>query len=412
MRATRRDVLRGLGVAAAGLALPTIISRRGFAADEIPVGSLLDASGPINIYGLPMIDATRFAIEDINANGGVLGKKLKLIEFDTQSNNQLYTQAASKMILEDEVAVLMGGITSASREAVRPVIDKNEQLYFYNEQYEGGVCDKFVFCTGITPSQQLSVLVDWTLKEYGKKVYTIAADYNYGHISADWVKVFLKRDGGELVGEEFIPLDVNNFDSIIQHIEKAKPSAVLSLLVGGNHIAFYRQFAAAGLNKKIPTVSATFGLGNEQVVLQPEEAEGLAVIYPYFQELDNPVNKEWVKRWHAKFGDNYTYITDSSNSAWNGWHLWALGANKAGSLDRAKVTEALESGITFESPGGTIKLDPQSHHVVHTVHLAKVNSKHGFDIIKTFPNLEPTDTMQVCDLIKQPDQHTQFTPKF
>ena len=412
MRISRRNMLRGLGVAGAGLAFPTILHRRAAAQDEIVVGSLLDASGPINIYGLPMIDATRFAVDDINANGGVLGKQLKLVEFDTQSDNALYTQYAQQLILENEAAVIMGGITSASREAVRPVVDNNEQLYFYNEQYEGGVCDKFVFCTGVTPSQQLGTLVPWAAGEYGKKVYTLAADYNYGHISADWVKVFLKEAGGELVGEEFIPLDVVNFDSIIQRIQQAKPDYIMSLLVGGNHIAFYRQFAAAGLNKSIPTVSATFGLGNEQVVLQPQEAEGLVVIYPYFQELDNATNKAWVAKWHERFGADYTYITDSACTVWNGWHLWAMAANKAGSVERAAVTEALESGLTFDSPEGTIKLDPQSHHVVHTVHLAKVNANHGFDIVQTFPDLEPTDTKQVCDLIKDPDQHTQFTPKF
>jgi branched-chain amino acid transport system substrate-binding protein len=159
-------------------------------------------------------------------------------------------------------------------------------------------------------------------------------------------------------------------------------------------------------------VSATFGLGNEQVVLQPEEAEGLVVIYPYFQELDNATNKAWVGKWHERFGADYTYITDSACTVWNGWHLWAMAANKAGSVERAAVTEALESGLTFDSPEGTIKLDPQSHHVVHTVHLAKVNGTHGFDIVQTFPDLEPTDTKQVCDLIADPDQHTQFTPKF
>jgi urea transport system substrate-binding protein len=413
MTLTRRDALRGAGALGLAVAAPAVLtSRRAAAAADIPVGSILDATGPINIYGIPMIDSTRFAIDDINANGGVLGQSLRLVELDAQSNNQLYTQYASKLILEDQAAVLMGGITSASREAMRPVVDRYQALYFYNEQYEGGVCDKFVFCTGVTPAQQLGVLVPWASKNYGKKFYTLAADYNYGHISADWVKVFLKDAGGTQVGVEFIPLDVVDFTSVIQRIEQNQPDVVFSLLVGGNHIAFYRQFAAAGLNTRIPTVSPTFGLGNEQVVLSPEEAKGIVVIYPYFQELDNPTNKEWVQRWHQRYGADYTYITDSACTVWNGWHLWAMAANKAGSLERAKVTEALESGLTFASPEGKISLDPQSHHVVHTVHLARVNDRHGFDIIETFDNLEPSDTKQVCDLIAKPDQHTQFTPQF
>ena len=359
-----------------------------------------------------MVDATSFAIDDINAAGGVLGKKLRVTQFDTQSNNQLYTQYATQLLLEDKVAALMGGITSASREAVRPVVNKYGALYFYNEQYEGGVCDKNVFCTGVTPAQQIGNLVPWSIQEYGSKFYTLAADYNYGHISADWVKVYLKESKGELLGEEFIPLDVVDFGSVIQRIESAQPNVVFSLLVGGNHIAFYRQYAAAGLNKKIPIVSPTFGLGNEQIVLQPEEVEGLVVIYPYFQELENETNKKWVAAWHQRFGADYPYITDSANTVWNGWHLWAMAANMAGSTEVPKVIAALETGLTFDAPEGKIRLDPQSHHVVHTVNLAKVNDKRGFTIFKTIENVEPTDTKQVCDLIANPDQHVQHTPKF
>jgi branched-chain amino acid transport system substrate-binding protein len=410
---TRRQALYRLGAASAGFALASGAFHRALAqANEIVVGSLLDSTGPINIYGLPMVDATNFAIDDINASGGVLGKKLKLVQFDAQSNNQLYTQYATQLILENQVAVLMGGITSASREAVRPVVDKYGALYFYNEQYEGGVCDKNVFCTGVTPAQQIGNLVPWAGKEYGPKFYTLAADYNYGHISADWVKVYLKEAQGQLLGEEYIPLDVVDFGSVIQRIEKAQPNVVFSLLVGGNHIAFYRQYAAAGLNGKIPIVSPTFGLGNEQIVLKPKEVEGLVVIYPYFQELENETNKKWVAAWRGRFGGNYPYVTDSANTVWNGWHLWAMAANMAGSLELPKVIAALESGLTFDAPEGKIKLDPQSHHVVHTVHLAKVNDTQGFTIFKSIENVEPSDTKQVCDLIANPDQHTQYTPKF
>src|SRR5579885_3798222 len=412
MSILRREVMRyllGTGMIAAGA---TLLGKTGVAADEIPVGSILDATGPINIYGLPMIDATRFAIDHINETGGVLGRKLRLIQTDCQSNNQIYAQNAVKLILEDKVAVLMGGITSASREAVRPMVDKYGAVYFYNEQYEGGVCDKLVFSTGVTPAQQLGVLIPWATKKYGKTVYTLAADYNYGHISADWVKVYLKEAGGQLLGEEFIPLDVVNFDSVIQRLQTVKPDVVMSLLVGGNHIAFYRQFAAAGLKGRMAIVSATFGLGNEQIVLKPEEAEGIVVIYPYFQELDNEANRKWVAAWHQRFGAGYPYITDSASTVWNGWHLWAMAADKAGSLEPAKVIAALESGLTFDAPEGRIALDPQSHHVVHTVHMARVNDKKGFTIFKTVENVEPSDTKQVCDLIAKPGQHTQYAPKF
>ncbi len=417
MEMTRRDFLRGALATTGGLLLGGTVMNAlrmpslGAAGGEIKVGSLLDGTGPINIYGLPMIDATQFAINDINANGGVLGKKLKLVAFDTQSTNERYTQYATRLILQEKVAVIHGGITSASREAIRPLMKKQKMLYFYNEQYEGGVCDKYVFATGVTPAQQLGTLVPWAIKEYGSKAYTIAADYNYGHISADWVKVFLNKNGGSLVKEEFFPLDVTDFSATVNKIQEAKPSFVMSLLVGGNHIAFYRQYAAAGMKDKIPIVSPTIGLGNEQVVLAPKEAQGITVVYPYFQELDNAANREFVKRWRARFGAKHAYITDSANIVWTGWHLWAMAVNKAGSLELGKVIKALESGLTFDAPEGQVKLDPQSHHIIHTVHLAQVNDKRGFKILKTFPNVPPTDTMDVCNLLTNPNQHVQYTPR-
>lgn len=411
MNLTRRGLLKGVGTASLGAAVSSPFVGKALAADdEIVVASINDATGPINIYGIPKIDSTKFAIENINANGGVLGRPLRLIQLDAQSNNQIYAQYAQKVILEDEVPVFMGATTSSAREAMRPVVKKYQTLYFYNQQYEGGVCDKFVFCTGVTPAQQLSKLVPWMANEYGKRIYTIAADYNYGHVSADWVNYYAQQVGSEVVGKEFIPLDVVDFGSVIQRIEQEKPDVIMSLLVGGNHISYYRQHAAAGLNKQIPIVSPTFGLGNEQIVLSPEEVEGLVVIYPYFQELDNETNKAWVAAWHERFGADYPYITDAACTTWNGWHLWAKAANQAGSLEREAVTEALESGLTLDSPEGEIKVDPKSHHVVRGVHIAKVNNSNGFDIFKSWSELAP-DALESCDLIANPDTHTQFTPE-
>ena len=226
---TRRDAMKGLIAVGAGVTAGMSILSEALGNDEIAVASLFDATGPINIYGRPMIDATAFAVDNINASGGVLSKKLRLIQLDTQSDNDVYAQYALQVILRNRVAVLTGGITSASRETMRPVVDKYKEVFFYPEQYEGGVCDKYVFCTGATPAQQLSLLVPWSIETYGKTFYTLAADYNYGHVSADWVKKYLTQAGGGLVGEEFIPLDVVDFDSVIQRVEQKEPAVVMPL---------------------------------------------------------------------------------------------------------------------------------------------------------------------------------------
>ncbi|MEZ2349812.1 ABC transporter substrate-binding protein [Caballeronia sp. RCC_10] len=382
------------------------------AADKEPilVGSVLDETGGLNIYGKAMVDATKLAIKSINDAGGVLGRPLKLISYDAQSDNAKYTTYANQLALRDRVAVIMGGITSASREAIRPIADRNKTLYFYNEQYEGGVCDKNVFLTGIVPSQQIAPLVDWAIKNGKKKFYVLAADYNYGHISADWVREYVAKAGGNVAGVDFIPLNVSEFGSVVSKLQEAKPDVVVSLLVGGNHIAFYRQFASAGLSNRMQIVSATFGLGNEQVVLSPNEANGIVVAFPYFQELKGSANDKFRDAWSKAYGANYPYITDSAVAVWNGWHLWASAVAKAGSTDREKVIAALETQPAFDSPSGKVSVDAGTHHVIQSVHIAKANDAHGFTIIGEQEAVAPSYERSVCDLKARPNTAKQFTP--
>jgi urea transport system substrate-binding protein len=410
--ATGRTLRVALALLAAAAAASVVAASAGGAGrgDDIVVGSILDQTGPINIYGKPMVDSTRLAIADINAHGGLLGKKLKLVLYDGQSTNEKYTQFASQLALRDKAVVIMGGITSASREAMRPVIDRTKTLYFYNEQYEGGVCDKYVFNTGVVPSQQLQALIPWAIKHVGPKMYVLAADYNYGHISADWVKKYAAKNGGKVLGTDFIPLDVSDFGSEISKLQDAKPDVVVSLLVGGNHIAFYRAFASAGLRSQMKIVSPTFGLGNEQIVLSPSESKGITVAYPYFQEIPTPANKAFVAMWHKRYGAKYPYITDSAVTVWNGWHLWAEAVQKAGTTDRDAVIKALESGLTFNGPSGTVTLMPQSHHVTQNVSIARTNAKHGFTVTSTAKAVPPSYEQSVCNLVKNPNTHKQFTP--
>jgi branched-chain amino acid transport system substrate-binding protein len=399
-----------LGLLGAALVASAAVASARTQADTITVCSILDATGPINIYGKPMIDSTKLAIADINKHGGVGGQQLKLIQYDGQSSNDKYTQFANECALQDHAAVIMGGITSASREAMRPVIDRTKTLYFYNEQYEGGVCDKYVFDTGVVPSQQLRALIPYVIKRFGKKLYVPAADYNYGHISAAWVEKYAKQYGGQVVGTDYIPLDVTDFASTINKIQSLKPDVVLSLLVGGNHIAFYRQFYSAGLGSTIHIASPTFGLGNEQVVLAPSEQKDLVVAYPYFQELSTPSSKAFRATWAKAEGAKYPYITDSAATVWTGWHLWAAAANKAKTTDRDAVIKQLESGMTFNAPSGRVKMNPGSHHLTQNVSIAVTNGRHGFKILSTANAVPPSYENSVCNLVKDPNQHKQFTP--
>lgn len=407
----RRQFIKTSGYAAvagsSGLLMPTW----SFAADDdIKVGSIHDLSGGLDIYGKPMVDALTLAIEEQNAAGGLLGKQVRMIGYDPQSNAQLYTQFAQQAALKDKVAVVMGGITSASREVIRPVLDRYKTLYFYNTQYEGGVCDRNIFCTGVTPAQTVGKLVPYAMKKWGKKIYVIAADYNYGQITSQWVKKFAQENGGDTVAIEFFPLDVTNFGPTVAKIEAAKPDMVWSALVGGAHISFYRQWAAAGLNKKIPLASTTFGGGNEQIVLSADEANGFLLAYNYFQSLDTPVNKVFLERFHKRFGADYPNVTELACATYQGFKLWAEGVKKVGTTDRLKVTSALESGISIDGPSGRVSIDPPTHHCILNVSIAEVENK-KFKILQTFDQQPPTDTSAVCDLKKNPKDNQQYVIK-
>ena len=399
-----------LGTAAA-LAGASALAAPAFAADSIKVGSLHDLSGGLDIYGKPMVDALTFAIEEANAAGGLLGRQLQLINYDTQSSMQLYTQFAQQAALKDKVAVVHGGITSASREVIRPVLDKFKTLYFYNTQYEGGVCDRNQFDTGVTPAQTVEKLVPYAVKKWGKKVYVVAADYNYGQITSQWVKKYTTENGGEVLSIEFFPLDVTNFSSTISKIQAAKPDFVWSALVGGAHISFYRQWAAAGMNKSIPMASTTFGVGNEQIVLSPEEANGMLVCYNYFEGVKNPANTAFLEKFHKRFGADYPNVTELAMGTYQGFNLWADGVKKAESIDRMKVIEALETGISIDAPSGKVTIDPPTHHCILDVHIAEVKDK-KFNLLEDFSQQKPADTAAVCDLQKNPNDNQQYVIKF
>lgn len=408
MGISRRALLKA-GAASAVFA-PAVIRSAAAAGDPILVASMYDLSGGLEAAGKPMFDVLNFAVADMNDAGGLLGRPVKVISFDTQTNMQLYAQYAQEAALKDKVSVVHGGITSASREVIRPMLDRYKTLYFYDMPYEGGVCDRNIFIDGVTPAHNTEILVEHGLKTWGKKVYILAADYNYGQITSDWVTKYVKDGGGEVLGTEFFPLDATNFGSTISKLQAAKPDWIMTILIGGGPISFYRQFNAAGLTGKIPIASTTFGAVNEQLVLTPEESNGIVVAYNYIETLDNPKNKDFLKRFRAKYGADYPPPSDLTMASYQGMLLWAAGIKKAGTIDREKVIEALESGISIDGPSGAVTLDAQTHHCIFDVHLAKVQDRQPV-LLQTFAQRKPADTAAVCDLKKNPRDAKQYIIK-
>ena len=407
MPITRRRLLRSTAAGGATLAAPGLLSSAWAQDGPIRLGSLHDLAGPLAATGEPMVYAIELAVEELNAAGGLLGRQIELVSYDTQSNIQLYSQYAQQLAVRDRVDVVHGGITSASREAIRPIFNRFQTLYFYNTLYEGGVCDRNTFNTGTTPAQTVEKLVPFAMERWGGRAYIIAADYNYGQITAKWMRKYVEDNGGEVLSTDFFPLDVTAFGPSISRIQAAGPDLLLSAMVGGNHTAFYRQWASAGLKDAIPIASTTFGLVNEPETLSDAESTGVLGCYGYFEELDTPASRAFVEAIRERHGAGTPYISELAAASYEGVHLWAEGVRRAGTVERMPVIEALESGIAFEGPSGSVVIDPKTHHVTRNAFLAEVKGS-AWEVIETFEAQPPQDTAAVCDLEANPGDTTHY----
>lgn len=405
----RRELLRV--TAAAGLSAGALgIYSRAMAADTIKVGMLIDTSGPLEVFGQNKLRCLELAIDEVNQGGGLLGKELELVHRDTQSNNQLYNQYARELTLGERVDVVFGATTSASREIARPIINRSDVPYFYNTNYEGGVCQRGTFCTSTTPAQMVKPMLPGLINKYGKKIYVLAADYNYGHFSDRWTRKIAKEHGGEVIGTEFFPLDSNAFSTTISKIQQVKPDIIHTVFVGPAHAAFWGQWASAGMVGQIPVTSQTFSLVGEQLLLPPEVSEGIYTCLNYFEEIANAANTGFLKRFRAKFGEKYGYVGETAMAEYQGLMLWAQAVRQAESTALDALNEATKNGITISSPSGEVTLDPATNHCKLDLYLGRVQNG-AIRIVETFSAVKPENPGDQCDLVKNPDSDRQFEPE-
>ena len=268
--------------------------------------------------------------------------------------------------------MLIGGITSASREALRPIVDRTTTPYFYTNQYEGGVCDASMISMGAVPEQQFSTLIPWMVEKFGKKVYIIAADYNFGQISAEWNRKIMKDLGGEVVGEEFIPLGVSQFAQTIQNIQKAKPDWILTINVGAAQDFVLR----AGGRGQAQPADGLVDQGHARLRAQAVQAAG-AQQHACDRELvrgDRYAREPttFKKRWHAKFPDE-PYINDMGYNAYNALYMYKTLVEKAKSTKLEDMRKVIATGdACIDAPEGKVCIDPKSQHTSHRMRLISV----------------------------------------
>ncbi|QWK80818.1 urea ABC transporter substrate-binding protein [Ochrobactrum sp. BTU1] len=380
------------------------------AQEPIKIGVLEDQSGEFVVPVIGKVHAIQLATEEINAKGGIAGRPIELVVYDTQSDNTRFQEFTRRALQRDKVDVIFAGFSSASREAYRPIVRQFDGFAFYNNQYEGGVCDANMVITGAVPEQQFSTLIPWMMETYGKKVYTIAADYNFGQISAEWVRNIVKENGGEMVGEEFIPLGVSQFSQTIQNIQTAKPDVVVTLLVGTAQASYYEQAASANL--KLPMASSVnVGQGYEHKRFTPPSLANMHVTTNYIEEVDTPASKDFKERFHAKF-PNEPYINQEAANSYIAVNLYKQMVERAGgSTKRDDLRKIIAEGdVCFDGPSGKTCLDPKSQHMSHTIYLAKVGDDHSVSFPKVWNDVKPYWLGDAgCDLTRS-NPGEQYTP--
>ena len=392
-----------------GVAVAALTASAGLAQDAIKIGVLEDQSGDFAAATMVKVNAITLAAEEINAAGGIGGRPIELVAYDTQSDNTRYQEFMRRVLQSDKVDVVFAGFSSASREAYRPIVNQFDGLAFYNNQYEGGVCDANMIVTGAVPEQQFSTLIPWMMEKYGKNVYTLAADYNFGQISAEWVRNIVEANGGTMVGEEFIPLGVSQFGQSIQNIQAAKPGFVVTLLVGAAQASYYEQAAAAAVNLPMAS-SVNVGQGYEHKRFTPPSLKDMHVTTNFIEEVDTPAAKAFVEKFRARFPDE-PYINQEAANSYIAMYLYKQMVERAGTTEHAALRAELAKGdVCFDGPSGNVCLDPKSQHMSHTIYLAKVEADHSISFPKVWENIAPYWLGEAgCDLTKN-DPSAQYTP--
>jgi len=402
MNTTRRQAGKtltavALGVAALGLASFSSVAS---AADTIKVGVLHSLSGTMAISESVLKDTVLMTIDEINAKGGLLGKKLEPVVVDPASNWPLFAEKAKQLIDQDKVSVVFGCWTSVSRKSVLPVFEEKNALLFYPVQYEGEELSKNVFYTGAAPNQQAIPAVEYLMSKSGggaKRWVLLGTDYVYPRTTNKILRAFLHSKGvkDEDIIETYTPFGHSDYQTIVADIKKFSAggkTAVVSTINGDSNVPFYKELGNAGLKAKdVPVVA--FSVGEQELRgVDAKPLVGHLAAWNYFMSIKNPANTAFIKQWsdYAKAkgipGDKDKPLTnDPMEATYIGIHMWAQAVKKANSTDVDKVIAAM-GGQTFPAPSGiTSMMDPKNHHLHKSVFIGEVQADGQFKVVWKTP---------------------------
>ncbi|WP_424196568.1 urea ABC transporter substrate-binding protein [Ampullimonas aquatilis] len=365
------------------------------AADTIKVGILHSLSGTMAISETTLKDTALMAIEEINAKGGVMGKKLEPVVVDPASNWPLFAEKARQLITQDKVAVVFGCWTSVSRKSVLPVFKELNSLLFYPVQYEGEELEKNVFYTGAAPNQQAIPAVEYLMSKEGggaKRFVLLGTDYVYPRTTNKILRAFLHSKGvdDKDIDEKYTPFGHSDYQTIVADIKKfaaGGKTAVISTINGDSNVPFYKELGNAGLKAKdVPVVA--FSVGEEELRgVDTKPLVGHLAAWNYFESIKNPTNEEFIAKWKAYAkakglaNADKAVTNDPMEATYIGINMWKQAVEKAGSTDTDKVIAAM-GGQTFKAPSGfTAEMDKTNHHLHKPVFIGEIKADGQFSVV-------------------------------
>jgi urea transport system substrate-binding protein len=340
---------------------------------SVKVGILHSLSGTMSISEVAVKDAELLAIEEINAAGGVLGKRIEPVIEDGASDWPTFASKAEKLLTVDKVATVFGGWTSASRKAMLPVFEGLKGLLWYPVQYEGLEASPNIFYTGATTNQQIVPALDY-LKEHNlTDVFLVGSDYVFPRTANKIIKAYVGANGMKSVGEEYLPLGDTNVSTIVSKVIAAKPDAVFNTLNGDSNVAFFKELKSKGVSPTdIPTISVS--VAEEEVRgIGVDNIKGHLVAWNCYQTTDEPKNAHFVAAYKRRFGaDRVT--DDPIEAGYNAVYLWAAAAQKAGSFDVPAIKKAAKN-LALATPEGTVTVSDWNQHISKTARIGVVNDQ-------------------------------------
>jgi len=355
----------------------------------VKVGILHSATGTMAISETGSIQAEKLAIDQINSLGGILGRKIEVIQEDGASDWPTFAEKAKKLLASDKVASVMGCWTSASRKAALPVFEKENGLLFYPTFYEGLEQSKNVFYTGQEATQQIIAGLDWITKEKkAKTFYLIGSDYIWPRTSMKIARKHIEKNlKGSVVGEEYIALGDTQFGSVINKIKLKKPDVIYAAVVGGSNVAWFKQLNAAGLNSAKQTMLTISVTEDEVLGIGGENLAGFYSAMKYFQSIDTPINKKFVAEFKKKWGDK-SVIGDVTQAAYLGPWLYKAAVERAGSFDVDKVQAALPGYVLKDAPEGPVTVEA-NHHLTTKLRIGQWQKDGQAKIVYTSGYIKP-----------------------